>query len=62
MGENGGRGFGGGALEKTFFGCFLHPFLVGFRDMVFVDGFLIIVNKLGFLTNSFQWIRGLDIM
>jgi hypothetical protein len=29
--------------------------------MVFVDGFLILVKELGFLTNPSEWIRGLDV-
>jgi hypothetical protein len=31
-----------------------------FFNMVFADGFLILVKELGLLTNSGQWIRGLD--
>ena len=34
--------------------------LVAFWHMVFVDGFLILVNELGLLTDPSQWIRGLD--
>jgi hypothetical protein len=37
---------------------FLHPFLVVFWNMVFVDGFLIPVKELELLTNVGQWIRG----
>jgi hypothetical protein len=29
--------------------------------MVFTDGFLMSVKKLGLLTNLGQWIRGLDV-
>jgi hypothetical protein len=43
--------------KKTFGFCM---FLVVFRHMVFVDGFLILVKELGLLTNLGQWIRGLD--
>jgi hypothetical protein len=35
-------------------------FLVVFWHVVFVDGFLIPVKKLGLLNNPGQWIRGLD--
>jgi hypothetical protein len=30
--------------------------------MVFADGFLILVTKLGLLTNLGQWIMGLDVV
>jgi hypothetical protein len=39
-------------------GNFLCMFLVGFQQMVFVDGFPILVKELGLFTDLGQWIRG----
>jgi hypothetical protein len=50
-------GFGGNAPEFVF-SIFYVCFSMVFQHMVFVDGFLILVKELGFLTNSIQWIRG----
>jgi hypothetical protein len=47
-------------IPQEFFFCeFLHLFLMVFPHMVFIDGFLIPVKELGFLTNIVQCIRGL---
>jgi hypothetical protein len=53
---SGTRGLGG-STPKFVFDIF-HPFLVVFRHMVFYDGFLILVKKLGLLNNLGQWIMG----
>jgi hypothetical protein len=37
-----------------------HMILGGFRHMVFADGFLFPVKKLGFWTNPGHWVRVLD--
>jgi hypothetical protein len=37
-------------------------FSLFFWNMVFADGFLILVKELGLLTNMVQWIRGLDVV
>jgi hypothetical protein len=50
----------GGRAPPKNFGSFLRPFLVVFWHMVFTNGFLIIVKKLGLLTNPYQWIRSFD--
>jgi hypothetical protein len=48
----------GGGPPPIFWHFFASIFLVVFRHMVFVDGFLILVKELGLLTNLGQWIRG----
>jgi hypothetical protein len=47
------RGFRGDSPRKNN-GRLLHPFFVVFWHMVFVDGFLILFNELGLLTNPGQ--------
>jgi hypothetical protein len=61
------RGRGAVAPEKKKNGIFLRrfllflqPFLVVFKHLVFIDGFLILVKELGLMTNLGQWIRSLD--
>jgi hypothetical protein len=69
------RGFGGIIPEKkkflgkrvTFFLCFsccldfhVHCWAI-FRHIVFVDGSLFLVNKLGLLTNPSHWVRVLNV-
>jgi hypothetical protein len=40
------------------FGGFLHPFFVVFNTQFFTYSFLILVKKIGLLTNTCQCIRG----
>jgi hypothetical protein len=58
--REGCRGSGARAPEKKKLSIFLCLFFGCFSGQFFLHGFLIPIKELRLLTNSSQWIRGLD--